>query len=140
MASSSSPVTSLNATTPSVSDAAADGDWPLYTSLVYVPGKEPALGHQSHEVQVVVRKAFDIIGEKIIFQNSFLSLAERAVWHRTALRAACCYIFEGSSALVRQRYARLWRRLTDDCTFVRILSKLVSRFAYILINLIINLG
>ena len=140
VASSNTPATSPNAPMPSLSYEAVDGDWPSYTNLVYVPGKEPALSHQPHEIQVVVRKAFDIMGEKIIFQNSFPGLAERAIWHRSALRSACFQIFEASSTHVQQRYARLWQRLSDDLSFVRILSKLVSCFAGILISLITGLG
>jgi hypothetical protein len=124
----------------SLFDEVVDGNWPSYTNLVYVPGKDPALSHQPHEVQVVVRKAFDIIGEKIIFQNSFPGLAERAVWHRSALRTACYHIYQGSNSLVEKRYAMLWRRLSDDCTYVQTLSKLVSCCADILISLINKLG
>jgi hypothetical protein len=120
-------------------DEMQDGDWPIYTKLVFVPGKDPALSHQPHEVQAVVRKAFDIIGEKIIFHNSFPALAERAVWNRSALRTACCHIFEGTSSFSQERYAKLWQRLTDDCAYVRVLFKLVTLFTYILTHLTITL-
>jgi hypothetical protein len=120
------------ASSPTLDDEASNAVWPSYTNLVYVPGKEPTLGNQPHEVQAIVRKAFNIIGEKIIFQNSFPGLAERATWHRIALQSACCSIFEGCSSAVQKRYAKLWRRLCDDTGYIKVLAKLVTRFAYIL--------
>ena len=121
-------------------DEAPDGDnWPLYTNLVYIPGKEPTLSNQNHEVQAIIRKSFDIMGERIIFQNSFPGLADRAIWHRAALQSACYRIFEGcSNFLVQQRYAKLWRRLNDDIAYVRVLSKLVCQlFSLYFLSLII---
>ena len=136
------PPPSSNMPVPSLSDDAPGGEWPLYTNLVYVPGKEPTLGHQTHEVQAIVRKAFDIIGEKIIFQNSFPGLAERAIWFRSALRTGCFSIFDTcTNSLVQDRYAKLWRRLSDDYSYVRVLSKLVTCLpTYISACLIPHLG
>jgi len=118
---------------PAVSDSEPsehgdDSTHPDFTILVRVPGWELSLGHQHFEVKLIMRKAMDLVVERLLFENGFPSLARRATWNRQSLLDVCSSIeqFTGSSA--QGRYRQLSQRIKTDAEYVKELSKLVSMY------------
>lgn len=103
-----------------------DGSHPEFTNLVHVPGRELTLGHQHFEVKLVVRKAMDLVVERLLFGNGFPSLATRAIWNRRSLINACASIEQSVGSPAQGRYYQLSQRIKNDAEYVKMLSKLVS--------------
>ncbi|KAM6494023.1 hypothetical protein JOM56_010384 [Amanita muscaria] len=102
--------------------------WPHYTELVYHntnSGRDLGLSHQHHEIKLVVRRAIDIIMEKVIFEDAFPSPAVRAVWIHKALIAATNLSGEMSSPEIRTRYDCIHSRILQEQQFVQELSTMI---------------
>lgn len=99
--------------------------WPQFTNIVHVPGRELSLGHQYFEVKLVVRKAMDLILERLLFNNGFPSLALRAIWSRRSFIDACSILETSVGSHAQLRYYQLLQRFKSDAPYVRELSRLV---------------
>ncbi len=99
--------------------------WPQFTNIVRVPGRELSLGNQYFEVRLVVRKAMDLILERLLFNNGFPSLALRATWSRRSFITACSIIESSVGSHAQLHYYQLLERFKSDAPYVQELSKLV---------------
>ena len=100
--------------------------WPTYTNIVVTAGKKDlSLTSQYHEIRVTVRKAMDLILERLLFQNGFPSLATRAIWSRRSFLEASAFMESSVGTHVREHYQILAERFKSEAQYVRELSRLV---------------
>ena len=100
--------------------------YPRFMTLVRVPGRDLSLSQQQFEVKLVVRKAMDLVVERLLFENGFPSLATRAIWNRRTLLLACSSLEQSAGTHAPSRYQQLSQRIKTDAEYVKELSKLVS--------------
>ncbi|KIL56283.1 hypothetical protein M378DRAFT_182008 [Amanita muscaria Koide BX008] len=114
--------------TPDV-DNPTSTQWPSYTQLIYHQtnsGLDLGLSRQHYEVKLVVRRAINIITERVIFEDAFPSPANREVWIHCALVDAIKYVGEMSQGIARNRYQRLHARVIEESQYVSELSTMIK--------------
>ncbi|KAM6491270.1 hypothetical protein JOM56_013509 [Amanita muscaria] len=114
--------------TPDV-DNPTSTQWPSYTQLIYHQtnsGLDLGLSRQHHKVKLVVRRAINIITERVIFEDAFPSPANREVWIHCALIDAIKYVGEMSQGIARNRYQRLHARVIEESQYVSELSTMIK--------------
>ncbi|KIL59900.1 hypothetical protein M378DRAFT_180660 [Amanita muscaria Koide BX008] len=97
--------------------------WPAYTNLLRGQ-RDVALNVQSYELKLIVRRAMDLVEERIRFQNAFPTLVTRTVWNRSALVEACALL--GTTAHIarmRERYEIFKERMRVDSEYIGEISK-----------------
>ncbi|KAM6490611.1 hypothetical protein JOM56_013954 [Amanita muscaria] len=99
---------------PSLSLDGEHTNWPYYTRLVYHQtnsGLDLGLSCQPHEIKLVIRRAIEIITERVIFEDAFLSAATRAAWIYSAILAAIRRCNEMAAGAAQHRYPRIRARV-----------------------------
>ncbi|KAM6491603.1 hypothetical protein JOM56_012995 [Amanita muscaria] len=97
--------------------------WPAYTNLLRGQ-RDVTLNVQNFELKMIVRKAMDLVEERVRFQNAFPPLVTRTVWNRTALVEACSILCAMSQyAPTRDKYETFKERLRVDAECIGELSK-----------------
>ena len=97
--------------------------WPIYTNLVRGQ-RNVTLNVQTWELKLIVRKAMDLVEERIRFQNAFPSLVTRTVWNRTALVEACSFVSSMSHvSQVKEKYEMFKERMRIDPQYIGEISK-----------------
>ncbi|KAM6495001.1 hypothetical protein JOM56_009624 [Amanita muscaria] len=94
--------------------------WPFYTDLVK-GNRDLVLNVQSHELKLIIRKAIDLIEERMRFLNAFPDFVLRTVWHRAALIEACTIIHDMVHA--NDRYDIIKERMRVDVDYVGEIAK-----------------
>ncbi|KAM6501375.1 hypothetical protein JOM56_004389 [Amanita muscaria] len=97
--------------------------WPVYTHLVK-GNRDLVLSVQSFELRLVVRKAMELVEERVRFQHAFPDFVLRSVWNQKALIKACTLIRDMSPMVqAKDRYEILKERIRADLEYVAEISK-----------------
>ncbi|KAM6489610.1 hypothetical protein JOM56_014932 [Amanita muscaria] len=99
--------------------------WPMYTNLVRGGQRDvAALNVQNWELKLIVRKAMDLVEERIRFENAFPPLVTRTVWNRAALVEACTFVAAmPQTSQVREKYEMFKERMRIDPQYIGEISK-----------------
>ncbi|KIL55292.1 hypothetical protein M378DRAFT_182267 [Amanita muscaria Koide BX008] len=97
--------------------------WPRYTDLVRGQ-RDLLLTVQCFEIKLIVRKAMDLVEERVRFEDAYPNLVNRTVWNGTALIQACDVIKDMSPiGQVKERYDIFQERIRVDIEYVGEISK-----------------
>ncbi|KIL62907.1 hypothetical protein M378DRAFT_179510 [Amanita muscaria Koide BX008] len=97
--------------------------WPRYTDLVRGQ-RDLLLTVQCFEIRLIVRKAMDLVEERVRFEDAYPNLVNRTVWNGAALIKACEVIKEMSPiGQVKERYDIFKERIRVDIEYVGEISK-----------------
>ncbi|KAM6491448.1 hypothetical protein JOM56_013017 [Amanita muscaria] len=114
---------------PSLSLDGEHTNWPYYTQLVYHQtnsGLDLGLSRQPHEIKLVIRRAIEIITERVIFEDAFPSAATRAAWIYSAILAAIRRCNEMAAGAAQHRYPRIRARVIAEPQYVQELSTMIN--------------
>jgi len=104
--------------------------WPKYTDFLETLVRPLLLMVQHLELRLIIRKAMELIEERVRFEDAFPEFMLRTKWNRHVLIQACQMIGDMSFGTVKEKYAVFGQRMKVDAKYVGKISALVCFYVW----------